>query len=56
MRYEEPGKLSQYIYLISVYTLCFDVFIFNQQFIPIQWVGFSILFVGYASKFYVVYN
>ena len=55
-RYADPGQLSQYICLVSVYTLCFDLFIFNETFLQIQWIGFTILFIGYSYKFWTVYQ
>ena len=51
LQYDEPGKLSQYIYLSALYQLLFDIFIFKRQFIKLQWVGFGIIFICYGVKF-----
>ena len=51
MRYDEPAKLSLYQYLVTIYQLFYDIFIFDQTYSVLQWVGFSILFAGYSWKF-----
>ena len=56
MQYEEPGKLSQYIYLNVLYQLVFDITIFGQSYVYMQWIGFSLLFSGYIAKFYNMLN
>ena len=53
---DEPGKLSQYIYLSTLYQLLFDVFIFQREFIALQWIGFSIIFISYSLKFWSMFQ
>ena len=47
---EEPGKLSHYQYMGSIYQLFFDVNLLGAQFQQIQWMGLTIMFFGYALK------
>ena len=54
LQYEEPGKLSQYIYLNVLYQLAFDMAIFKQSYVMLQWIGFGLLFSGYVAKFYTM--
>lgn len=50
---EEPGKLSHYQYLGTVYQLVFDVFFLGATFMPIQWAGLAIMFFGYGLQVFL---
>ena len=54
LQYDEPGKLSQYIYLNVLYQLAFDMAIFKQSYVMLEWIGFALLFSGYIAKFYMM--
>jgi len=55
LQYDEPGKLTQYVYLLSLFHLVYDVFIFDKRYTSLQWTGFSILFLAYILKFLQMY-
>ena len=48
--------MSQYQYLISVYQLVYDIVLFHKTYIPLQWIGFGVLFTGYLFKFHNMYQ
>ena len=53
LRYDKPAKITQYGYLENVYSLLFDIIVFNQFFPVVQQIGVGIMFLGFAIKFYL---
>ena len=55
MKNGEPGKLSQFQQLVSVYGFLYDVAFFDTQFFFIQKVGLCLLFLCLFGKIFSTY-
>jgi len=47
----EPGQMAQFQYLFGIYQIIYDVYIFNENYKFIQWIGFFCILAGYIWKF-----
>ena len=51
-RYQDPGKLAPYVYLYSLWSLAYSIFIFHNNFNAVTWSGIAIVALAFVYHTY----